>query len=618
MAGLAVTGKPVPGPDSAVRVGSLAQRLMRLWPYFGRPLWVWGAAAGATLALALSEPLIPALLQPLLDRGFQQGQLSLWAVPVALILLFLLRGLCSFTAQLAMTRITSSGLMVLRKAMFDKLLDAELTLFSGQTSSSLANTIVYEVQSGSQLLVSALMTLTRNTLTLLALLGYLMYLNWKLTLIVVFLFPAVAFVMRILSRRLYRVTRNSQEATDRLAYVVEENVLAHRDIRLYAAQRAQSHRFAGLSDALRRLSMKSTAASAAMTPLTQMLAAVALSAVITVALIQSADNTTSVGGFVAFVTAMLMLIAPLKHLTEVANPITRGLAAMERGLDMMARTPDETGGSFSMERAQGVIRFEQASVRYPDSSTPALDRFSLDVAAGETVALVGSSGSGKSTLVNLLPRFVELSDGAVYLDGHALREWNLASLRAQFALVSQHVLMLNDTVAVNVALGQAMDRARVAHCLAAANLQNLMDELPQGLDTIVGHNAMQLSGGQRQRLAIARALYKDAPVLILDEATSALDAESERAVQDALQRLMHKRTTLVIAHRLSTVQHANRIVVLDNGRVVETGPHATLLAANGLYARLYSLGLGSSTDVTENNSAASTCAHASERPAGMA
>jgi ATP-binding cassette, subfamily B, bacterial MsbA len=594
LAGLPVSEASARTP--AVSAGSLVKRLMRLWPYFGRPVWVWGVAGAATLLLALSEPLIPALLQPLLDRGFQQGQLPLWAVPVALILLFALRGLCSFTAQLAMTRITSSGLMVMRKAMFDKLLGAELTLFSGQTSSSLANTIVYEVQSGSTLLVGALMTFTRNSLTLLALLGYLMYLNWKLTLIVVFLFPAVAFVMRILSRRLYRVTRNSQEATDRLAYVVEENVLAHRDIRLHAAQPVQASRFATLSDGLRRLSMKSTAASAAMTPLTQMLAAVALSAVITVALIQSADNTTSVGGFVAFVTAMLMLIAPLKHLTEVANPITRGLAAMERGLDMMARTPDETGGDFRMAHATGVIRFEQASVHYADNTVPALDGLSLDIAAGETVALVGASGSGKSTLVNLLPRFVELSAGSIYLDGHELRQWELASLRAQFAFVSQHVLMLNDTVAVNVALGQPMDRERVAQCLAAANLQVLMNDLPQGLDTVVGHNAMQLSGGQRQRLAIARALYKDAPVLILDEATSALDAESERAVQDALQRLMHKRTTLVIAHRLSTVQHANRIVVMENRRIAETGQHTSLLAADGLYARLYSLGLGAGTD----------------------
>ena len=575
---------------------NLFNRMARLWPYFGRPLSVWAMAAGSTLLLALSEPLIPALLQPLLDRGFQKGSLPLWVVPVSLVLLFGVRGICSFVSQVAMTRITSRGLMVLRKAMFEKLLDARLALFAGQSSSALANTIVYEVQSGSNLLVSALMTLTRNSLTLLALVGYLMVLNWKLTMIVVCLFPAVAYVMRKLSRRLYRVTRNSQDATDHLAYVVEENVMAHRDIRLQAAQAAQALRFRNLSEALRKLSMKSTAASAAMTPLTQLLAAIALSAVITVALIQSADHNTSVGGFVAFVTAMLMLIAPLKHLTEVANPITRGLAAMERGLDLISATVSETGGTFTKQRVTGLIRFDGATVRYGDNLVPALDHFSLEVSAGETVALVGASGSGKTTLVNLLPRFVDTSSGKVWLDGHELREWDLASLRRQFSLVSQHVLMLNDTIAVNVALGQEVDRAKVAQCLAAANLRNLVDELPQGLDTIVGHNAMQLSGGQRQRLAIARALYKDAPVLILDEATSALDAESERAVQEALQRLMQQRTTLVIAHRLSTVQHADRIVVLDGGRIVEVGTHTALMDAGGVYARLYGLGLGATAD----------------------
>jgi len=578
---------------SPVPVASVLQRMRRMWPYFRRPLWVWAVAAGATLLLALSEPLIPALLQPLLDRGFQKGALPLWAVPVSLIALFALRGICSFLAQVAMTRITSHGLMVVRKAMFDKLLNANLSLFTGQSSSALANTVVYEVQTGASLLMGALMTFTRNSLTLMALVGYLLYLNWKLTLIVVLLFPPVAYVVRKLSARLYRVTRNSQQATDDLAYVVEENVLAHRDIRLQSAQTSQAERFQSLSDTLRRLSLKSTAASAAMTPLTQLLASVALSAVITVALVQSADNTTSVGSFVAFVTAMLMLIAPLKHLTEVANPITRGLAAMERGLDMIANTPSETGGSFALPRAEGNIRFESVTVQYGDAAAPALDNFTLEVAAGETVALVGASGSGKTTLVNLLPRFVDARSGAVLLDGQEVRDWSLVALRRQLAVVSQHVLMLNDTIAVNVALGQPMDRERVARCMAAANLQTLLAQLPQGLDTVVGHNAMQLSGGQRQRLAIARALYKDAPVLILDEATSALDAESERAVQDALQRLMVQRTTLVIAHRLATVQHADRIVVMEGGRVLEIGNHAALLAAQGHYARLYQIGLGS-------------------------
>jgi subfamily B ATP-binding cassette protein MsbA len=570
---------------------SLFQRLARLWPYFGRPLSVWALALGGTVIMAATEPLIPALLQPLLDRGFQKGSLQLWAVPASLILLFVVRGLSSFITQLAMTRITSRGLLILRKAMFDKLLDARLSLFKDQTSSALANTIVYEVQTGSAMLVNALMALTRNALTLLALLGFLMVLNWKLTLIVACLFPAVAFVMRTLSRRLFRVTRDSQNATDQLAYVVEENVLAHRDIRLHAAHAAQANRFFQLGDALRRLSMKSTAASAAMTPLTQLLAAIALSAVITVALVQSADQATSVGSFVAFVTAMLMLIAPLKNLSEVANPMTRGLAAMERGLDMMTLTPSEVGGNFSVVRAKGDIRFSLSTVTYSDNTSPALNSVSLDVAAGETVALVGPSGSGKTTLVNLLPRFVELSSGQIDIDGHNILDWNLTSLRSQLSLVSQHVLMLNDSIAANVALGCDIDRDKVARCLTAANLDALVKDLPQGIDTVVGHNAMQLSGGQRQRLAIARALYKDSPILILDEATSALDAESERSVQEALQRLMQKRTTLVIAHRLSTVQHADRIVVMESGRIVETGTHAQLIGLEGAYSRLYRLGL---------------------------
>ena len=579
-------------PPSLAPASNLLKRLARLWPYFSRPAWVWLVAGGATLLLALSEPVIPALLQPLLDRGFQQGSLPLWVVPVALVALFSLRGVCSFLAQVAMTRITSSGLLVLRQAMFARLLDARLTLFSSQSASALANTIVYEVQTGATLLVGALVTFTRNSLTLLALVAYLMLLNWKLTLIVVLLFPPVVWVMRKLSSRLYQVTRNSQQATDSLAYVVEENVLAHRDIRLHAAQGVQAQRFGRLSDALRRLSMKSTAASAAMTPITQILASIALSAVITVALMQSADRTTSVGGFVAFVTAMLMLIAPLKHLTEVANPITRGLAAMERGLDLIARTESESGGTHQVARARGDVCFENVVLTYGDNTVAALDNVSLRVPAGETLALVGASGSGKTTLVSLLPRFVEPGSGSVSLDGVALCDWTLDALRRQIAVVSQHVAMLNDSLAVNVSLGHEPDRPRVLQCLVAANLQQLVDELPQGMDTIVGHNAMQLSGGQRQRLAIARALYKDAPVLILDEATSALDAESERAVQDALQRLMQKRTTLVIAHRLATVQHADRIVVLEGGRIVETGHHAELLQAGGSYARLYAMGLG--------------------------
>lgn len=571
------------------RARASLQGLRRLQPYFGHARGAWLLAVVATIVGSATEPMIPALLQPLLDKGFQQGQITLWMVPAALLGLFGIRGLSGFLAQVALAKVANDGMLKLRRALFARLLDADMALFSRQSASALSNTVVYEVQNGSALLVSALLGLARDSLTLLALLGYLFYLNWKLTLIVALLFPAVALVMRTLSRRLYRITKASQSATDDLAYVVEENVLAHRMVRLHAAQNVQAERFHGLSQMMRRLAMKSTIASSAMTPLTQMLAATALSAVISVALWQSSTTNVTVGSFVAFVTAMLMLVAPIKHLSEIASPITRGLAALERGLQLIDHTAAEQEGSHSVGRATGHIVFEKATVRYSADSEPALRGLSLEIAPGEVVALVGPSGSGKTTLANLLPRFVLPTEGRILLDGTDIAQWRLAALRGQFAMVSQDVVMLNDTLAANVALGQRVDRVRVESCLQAANLGDYLAGLPQGVDTVVGHNASQLSGGQRQRLAIARALYKDAPVLILDEATSALDTESERLVQEALQRLMAGRTTLVIAHRLSTIEHADRVVVMDNGSILEQGSHAELLRQGGMYTRLQAL-----------------------------
>ena len=563
---------------------------MRIWPYFSGSLSGWALAAAATVVAAMTEPLIPALLKPLLDRGFQRDGFNLWLVPAALMLLFTVRGFSSFVAQVAVAKVTNEGLLKLRKAMFDKILTAHLSLFSTQSASAIANTVVYEVFNGSSQLINAVLKLVRDLLSMLALVGYLLYLNWRLTLVVALLFPAVAVVIQVLSKRLYRLTKESQTATDDLAYVVEENVMAHRDVRLQGAQNTQATRFEGLSNSLRQLSMKSTASYAGMSAITQFLAAVALSAVVSIALVQSTDNTTTVGGFVAFVTAMLLLIAPVKSLSEATTPITRGLAAIERGLELIDQTPDETGGQFCKPRAQGHIELTNVNVLYQLNAVPALDDLSLIIRAGETVALVGTSGSGKTTLVNLLPRFLDPSTGTLSLDGHDLKSWDLTCLRTQFAFVSQHVVLLNTSMADNVALGQPADRERVVRCLAAANLAGLLASLPNGIDTILGHNAMQLSGGQRQRLAIARALYKDAPILILDEATSALDTESELAVQLAIKTLTTQRTSLVIAHRLSTIVHADRIIMMDSGRMIESGTHAELLAQNGAYAHLFRLG----------------------------
>jgi ATP-binding cassette, subfamily B, bacterial MsbA len=571
---------------------SFYNRLARVAPYFQDSAKLLFVLLLAVVIAAATEPLIPALMQPLLDQGFQAGKLALWMVPVALLGLFAVRGVAGFCAQYSLAAMSNRTMLGLRKSLFEVLQTAHPSLFTSTTASALVNTVVYEVQIGANLLVNALLSLLKDSLTLTALMGYLLYVNWKLTLIVLAVFPAVAVVMKLLSRRLHRITKASQAATDELAYVVEENVLAYRTVRLHHAQPSQAKRFDTLNQRLRNLAMKSTIANSAMTPLTQMLAAIALSAVICVALWQSSTSGTTVGGFVAFTTAMLMLIAPIKHLSEVAGPITRGLAAIERGLDLMEHTRTEQSGAFIPEtaRARGDIQFDNVHVRYANSETDALEALSLHIAPGETVALVGSSGSGKTTLVNLLARFVDLTQGKISVDGTDICEWNLDVLRQQLAFVSQDVIMLNDTVAANVVLGQPQDVQRIHAALEAANLSDYVAALPLGIESVVGHNASQLSGGQRQRLAIARAIYKNAPILVLDEATSALDTESEQTVKTAMQRLALGRTTIIIAHRFSTIEHADRIVVMGHGTIVEMGTHAQLIAQQGAYARLYSMG----------------------------
>lgn len=617
--------RPEAPPDS------LMARLRRVAAYFGTAPRLWAYAVLATLVGALTEAAIPALLKPLLDRGFTEGTLPLWTVPVGVLVMFFLRGGAQFAAQYMLSVITNDGMLKLRNDMFTRLLNAELGLFARQSASSLSNTVVFEVQTGASMLVQALMSMSRDGFTLIALVCYLLYLNWQLTMVVVVLAPGMSWVMRKLSKRLYGLTKEAQKSTDDLAYVVEENVLAHRMVRLHGAQEQQQQRFAALSKRLRSLLLKSTVAHSAMTPLTQSVAAVALSAVLSIALwqaqaVQGAERAVTVGAFASFVTAMLMLVAPIRRLADIASPITRGVAALERGLQMLENVPTETDTSTAQTlptRARGEIELRDVLVRYqPHGNTgysngsssgnsidsnaapqaadahaasddeqahtpPALQHINLHIAPGEVVAFVGQSGAGKTTLVNLLPRFVLPTSGQILLDGTSISDWPLAQLRAQIAMVSQDVVMLNQSIAANVALGRDIDRAQVQAALEAANLASHIAKLPQGIDTVVGHNATQLSGGQRQRLAIARAIYKDAPILLLDEATSALDNESERLVQEALQRLMQGRTTLIVAHRLSTIEHADRVVVMEGGCIVEQGSHAELLQRGGVYARLH-------------------------------
>jgi subfamily B ATP-binding cassette protein MsbA len=414
---------------------------------------------------------------------------------------------------------------------------------------------------------------------------------------VLIIFPVIAFIMSKINRRLRSLNREQQTLTSDLAYIVEEAAAGYKIVKVHGAQEYEMKRFQAKADRLRQFALKSAVAGGLNQPITQLIASMALSVVLVIALMQSATEGTTVGGFASFITAMLLVISPLKHLADINQPLQRGLTAAEMIFDLMDQPFEEDEdrklNMKPMGKAKGGIRFENVGFSYEQEvgRQDALRDVNLDIKPGEVVAFVGPSGGGKSTLVNLLPRFFKPTSGHIYLDDIPLEEIVLADIRKQIAFVSQDVILFNDTIAANVAYGavgqEGIDRGRVIEALEAANLSALIKELPEGINSMVGDNGNRLSGGQRQRLAIARAIYKDAPILILDEATSALDSESERQVQDALDRLMAGRTTLVIAHRLSTIEHANRIVVLEHGQVVENGAHEELIKRDGLYANLH-------------------------------
>jgi subfamily B ATP-binding cassette protein MsbA len=564
-------------------------KLRVLGPYFAGTRWAFFLAAVGAAVSGACEAGISWIFKLLVDNGLQKQSFAIWVIPLAIIVLFAIRGVAGFVVDYTLAWSSHRATLRMRTRMFERVLDASPQLFSTSTSSGLINTVIYEVLGGVQQLVGAAQTVLKDSFTVVALLYMLIFLNWQLTLFIAVMLPAVGFTMRSFSKRMHRITREAQLAVDKLAYVVEENVLAWRIVRLHGAQVGQRARFEAASAALRRLLLKSTVASTTATPVTQFITSCALAAIIGAALWQSSRGTgMTPGDFVAFITAAIGIATPLRRLSDVVAPVSRGLASVERGLTLIDHAPRESGGTHTVGRARGELALRDVTVRFA-SGAEALAGITLNIHPGETVALVGPSGAGKSTLVNLLPRFLDVSSGSVELDGVALPQWDLHSLREQFALVSQEVVLFNDTVAANVCFGETLDRERVHAALAAANLTEFAAGLPQGIDSAIGHNGAQLSGGQRQRMAIARAIYKDAPILILDEATSALDSESERLVQQALETLMKGRTSIVIAHRLSTIERADRIIAIQAGRVIEQGTHNELLAHGGLYARLHAL-----------------------------
>lgn len=559
----------------------------------------FGLAVLAMVVMALTEPAVPALMKPLLDGSFVDRDAdSVQLVALALVGVFLVRGISGFLSNYALAWVAGRLVMDLRTAMFGRLLNVPARFNDDNPSPKLISKVTYDASQVMEAATFVLTVLIKDSLAIVGLLAWMAWVSWELTLIAVATAPIVTMIVRHFSRRLRDMSSGLQDSMGDITHVLDEALEGRRVVRVFGGQDYEQRRFRRVANSNRLFHLKFTAAGAATGPISQLVVSVALAIVILMAAAQATSGDLSVGEFASFFTAMAMIFSPLRRLTNVNNRLQKGVAAARSVFALIDADHEPDNGTHTTERATGHIEFRGVGFTYTDDDSPVLRDINLVVEPGETIALVGASGSGKTTLTHLIPRFYQATAGTVLLDGVDVNAYTLANLRDQVALVSQDIVLFNDTVAANIAYGPlaSMDRATVEAAAEQAHAMEFIREMPQGLDTPIGENGVRLSGGQRQRLAIARALLKQAPVLIMDEATSALDTVSEQHVQAALETLRAGRTTLVVAHRLSTVEKADRIVVMSNGEIVAVGRHAELLASNSTYAALHQFELSATPD----------------------
>jgi len=544
-----------------------------------------------TVAFAATEPGMPALMKPLLDETFvAKNADTLITLPLLLMLLFVVRGIASFISGYGMKWVATHVVTDLRREMFDRLQSLPIHYFDAHSSGNIISKHTFNVSRVMSAATEVIVTLVKDSLAIVGLIAYALYINWQLSLIVFGVAPPTALVILYFSRRMRKLSRSLQDSVGDLTLVIQEAINGNREVRIFGGEDYEKKRFQVLNNWIRRYYMKVTAAAEINLPVVQILTVGALSIVVYFAAMQSQTGDITVGEFVSLITALAMLSSPIKRLTKVNVQLQSGLAAAESVFSLIDEIPEIDQGRTTIDRARGNIEFRDVSYTHPGNEEPVLHDINLNIAAGETVALVGPSGGGKTTLASLLPRFYNPSAGKILLDGTDTQDITLASLRQQIAYVGQHIILFNDTVAANIAYGaqgREVSDQEIRRVAAKAHALEFIEKQPNGFNTQVGENGVRLSAGQRQRLAIARALIKDAPILVLDEATSALDTESEKYVQAALDTLRSGRTSLIIAHRLSTIENADRILAMKDGRIVEAGTHTELLQLNGVYAQLY-------------------------------